>query len=79
MWVEPEYRGKHLARDLLSEVIEQFRKLGSVRTVQLGVTEGNEEALALYQSAGFIEWGIEPDAIVVDGEAYRQIHMALAL
>lgn len=79
MWVEPAYRGQGLSRELLTAVLEQFRRLDGIRTVQLGVTEGNAEALQLYQSSGFREWGNEPDAIVVDGTSYRQIHMALTL
>ncbi len=79
MWVDPAYRGQQLARRLLEAVVAQFRTLGTIGDVQLGVTKGNASALHLYERFGFSKWGEEPNAILVDGVSYDQIHMAMKL
>ncbi|WP_229176231.1 GNAT family N-acetyltransferase [Bradyrhizobium ivorense] len=41
----------------------------------MGVTKGNAPALRLYQSAGFVEYGLERHALKVDGRYYDEILM----
>jgi hypothetical protein len=43
----------------------------------LTVTEGNRAGAALYERAGFASFGIEPDAIRVDGVPFGKQHMYL--
>jgi len=49
MWVEPDHRGTGAADALVEWVIDQAAGL----PVHLGVAEGNNTALALYQRHGF--------------------------
>ena len=52
MWVDPEARGRGLARDLIHAVARWAEERGSQRVV-LFVQEANEPARALYERAGF--------------------------
>ena len=38
----------------------------------------NEPALGLYKSIGFVECGVEPEAVYLDGQYYDGVHMTLA-
>lgn len=52
MWVDPQARGRGVARDLIRAVAEWTEARGSERVV-LFVQEANEPARQLYERAGF--------------------------
>jgi phosphoribosylglycinamide formyltransferase-1 len=79
MYVEPAQRGRGIARRLLVEIIEEARALDGLEQIELSVTAGNEPARALYESLGFVRWGVQPNALRVDGLAYAEEHMLLRL
>ena len=45
----------------------------------LSVSEKAPAARQLYESAGFVVWGLEPDCIRYQGESTREYHLALEL
>lgn len=51
MWVHPEFRRYRVGARLLDRALEFLDRQCSV--IELSVTEGNERAIALYQSRGF--------------------------
>jgi ribosomal protein S18 acetylase RimI-like enzyme len=53
-YIRPQWRGRHLGRELLRLVAEQSRILGAKGLV-LTTAPTNAVALALYKSAGFVE------------------------
>jgi len=63
----------------LQEVIRDVRSMAGIRRIKLGVNAGNAAAIALYRSAGFERYGIEPDALNVDGRFYDEEHFVLRL
>ena len=65
MYVPERYRQHGLGRQLLQAALSQARQRDGVRVVQLTVTFGNRIAQALYESCGFISFGIEPQAVAV--------------
>jgi ribosomal protein S18 acetylase RimI-like enzyme len=79
MYVAPEARGTGLGRRLLVELIERVRALDGMELLLLTVTHSNEAARRLYLSVGFVPFGVEPNAIKVDGVAHAKEHMALPL
>jgi RimJ/RimL family protein N-acetyltransferase len=79
MYVEPAQRGRGIARRLLVEIIDAARALDGLEQIELSVTAGNEPARALYESLGFVRWGVQPNALRVDGIAYAEEHMLLRL
>ena len=47
-----------------------------VELIQLSVVSDNEAALRLYESLGFVEYGIEKHALKQDSRYYDEILMA---
>ena len=77
MYVRPSARRMGIGRRLVEAVIEHARR--HVELVQLSVVSGNEEARRLYASLGFIEYGIEKDALKADGQYWDEVLMAKPL
>jgi RimJ/RimL family protein N-acetyltransferase len=78
MYVAPEYGGQGLGLALVQTVI-QAAKTAQVELLVLTVTDTNRQAAALYARAGFASFGIEPDAIRVNGVPFGKQHMYLQL
>ena len=78
MYVAPEYGGQGLGLALVQTVI-QAAKTAEVELLILTVTDTNRQAAALYERAGFASFGIEPDAIRVNGVPFGKQHMYLKL
>lgn len=52
LWVEAEYRGAGIAKQLITAAIEHFRQLG-ITQIRLDTLVGNDSAIKLYQTCGF--------------------------
>lgn len=74
MYVAREAAGRGLGRELLQALLLHAKAIG-LTDLGLTVTEGNASALWLYRQAGFVEFGTEPRAIVVDGQPLAKVHM----
>lgn len=79
MYVAPEARGRGLARLLLERALQAARRWEGVTDVALAVTVGNGAARALYASAGFAPYGVEPRSLCVDGRFHDTEWMGLRL
>jgi len=77
--VRPVHRGCGLGRSLVEAAIGFARSLEGVGFVQLSVSERAEVASALYESLGFVTWGVEPAALRFDGANVAERHMQLVL
>lgn len=75
MYVRPESRGRGAAQALVQACIDHCAARGGIRHVKLTVTDGNAAAIRLYESAGFVTWGVEPGAILVAGGLRAKRHM----
>ena len=53
VWVAPEFRRQGVAFNMIREVLDRL-KLSGVRTVLLGVLDGNGRAIRLYSRLGFV-------------------------
>jgi len=53
VWVAPEFRRQGVAFNMIKEVLDRL-KLSGVRTVLLGVLDGNSSAMGLYMRLGFV-------------------------
>ena len=76
VFVEPTYRSRGLGKLLIAASVELARSSG-VEFVDLSVSASSAEAQRLYRSAGFTEWGREPEATDIDGKRYDELHMTL--
>ncbi len=63
MYIRTAWRGAGAARALLGAAIASAVAHPEIHSVRLTVTEGNEPAIRLYQSVGFVAWGTQPQAI----------------
>ena len=79
MYVNPDYHSRGIGKMLLEKSIERVRAISGIDQLKVSVIEGNNTALKLYESSGFIKYGCEPNALVVDGVSYSEILMAFKL
>jgi len=75
MYVRPHCRAQGVGRRLVLSAIAHARGRSGVTVIQPTVTEGNDAALALYESCGFVRFGVEPLAIGVDSRYLAKVHM----
>lgn len=79
MYVAAEHAGRGRGRGLLEALLAHAHTCAGVDSLALTVTDGNAHAQRLYERAGFVTFGIEPDAIRVGGRAYAKRHMLRVL
>ena len=77
MYVLPEFRRRGVGTALLDEALSHARQLGVLRQVVLAVTVNNLAASSLYRSRGFERFGLERDALFIDGRYFDEEHLAL--
>ena len=77
MYVAPAVRRRGLGTALLQAAIARARSIDGVRQLGLSVNAANAGARALYRSAGFVAWGVRPQALQVDGALYDEEHLLL--
>ena len=75
MYVLAAWRGKGLGRQLLELALAHARRRTGVEVVTLTVTEGNAAAIALYETAGFHRFGVEPMAMRTPDGFKAKVHM----
>ncbi|WP_411881903.1 N-acetyltransferase family protein [Polaromonas sp. YR568] len=77
-FVDPSHRGQGFGRMAVEAALEHARSQ-DVHRVNLTVFLPNTAAIGLYQSLGFEPYGLEPEAIRLDGTFYDGQHMSLLL
>ena len=75
MFVTQAARGCGLGRGLLQAALGLIAERPGMRLVTLTVTEGNDHAIALYESLGFQRFGVEPLAIATPDGFKAKVHM----
>jgi ribosomal protein S18 acetylase RimI-like enzyme len=73
------FRRQGISGLLLDHAILFARQLGGLKTLKLSVMTTNREANRLYLSRGFKSYGLEPDALFVDGRYIDEEYMILRL
>ncbi len=77
VYVRPKARSAGVARKLIEAVLEHAR--GRVEQVNLSVERGNMNARRLYTSLGFVEYGLEKNAVKIGERYFDDVLMAKAL
>ena len=72
-FIAPYARGHGLAKLLTGRVEDGARALG-YQVLNLDVRDTQDAAIALYESMGYIRWGIHPAYARVAGQTTRGIH-----
>jgi ribosomal protein S18 acetylase RimI-like enzyme len=79
MYVSANHRRQGVASALLEAALRHAKTLAGVTCIQLGVTSAAPEAKRLYERAGFVVWGTEPEAISHESQTVVEYHMVLKL
>jgi RimJ/RimL family protein N-acetyltransferase len=79
MYLRSANRRSGAAKALVESAIEAAVARPDIQHIQLTVTEGNESAIRLYKSVGFVAWGTEPQAIRTPTGFKGKVHMSLLL
>jgi RimJ/RimL family protein N-acetyltransferase len=77
LYVRPDARRAGIGRRLANAVLDHAR--GRVELIQVAVVGGNEAARRLYLAFGFVEYGIERNALKEDGRYWHEVLMARPL
>jgi ribosomal protein S18 acetylase RimI-like enzyme len=77
MYVLPEFRNRGVGATLLDAALAHARQLGGLRQIVLSVTANNLAACSLYKSRGFERFGLERNALFIDGTYLDEAHLAL--
>ncbi len=72
VFVDPSVRGQGVATRLI-EACLAWAKRQSLRLIKLSVVANNASALKLYLRHGFVIYGVEPEALCVDGVYYDEL------
>jgi ribosomal protein S18 acetylase RimI-like enzyme len=78
MYVLPEFRRHGVGAALLNQALAHAQEFG-LRQIILTVTANNIAACSLYKSRGFERFGLERDALLVDGTYFDEEHLVLCL
>ncbi len=79
MFVHESARGLGAGRALVQGALAAAAERAGVCVVTLTVTEGNRPAIALYESCGFVTFGVEPMAVATANGFVAKQHMWLRL
>ncbi|GJM19885.1 MAG: N-acetyltransferase [Phycisphaeraceae bacterium] len=79
VYVSPSARGGGLGRAVVSAAVDVARSWEGVESVVLSVSARMPAARQLYESLGFVAWGVEPRCVKIGDEAADEIHMQLRL
>ena len=74
MYVRQDSRGIGVGRQLVEAVFDLARQ--RVELIQLTVVRDNEQARRLYMSLGFVDYGLEKNALKQGGRYYDEVLMA---
>ncbi len=74
-FVSKEVRGQGVGKKLMEAVFKKARQL-KLEQLNLAVVADNKVAIRLYQSAGFVKFGIEKRALKDGKKYFDECHMA---
>ncbi len=77
VYTTPKARGKGCARSAMEHAMGIARSWDGIRHLDIGVSSNAPEALALYESLGFVRWGREPGAVCIDGVEYDELYLSM--
>ncbi|UPO86110.1 GNAT family N-acetyltransferase [Niallia sp. Man26] len=77
-FIEDDFRNKGIGKRLLTEVITLAKRY-EIEQLLLAVVSTNAGAIALYESFGFTVFGLEKNALKVDGQYFDEQHMIFYL
>ena len=75
MYVEPTVRSRGVGYRLVAQALSYAADDLRLRQVCLGVNAHNVAAITLYKRLGFVQFGLEPGFMLLNGELHDEVHM----
>ena len=75
VYVTPSARGRGLGRSVVSRAMEAARAWPGISSLHLAVSDNATVAKKMYESLGFVVWGVEPDAVRIGEKRFGEFHM----
>lgn len=79
MYVTPKKQELGVGKALMTEAINKAKSLDIIEKINLSVMASNEKAKGLYLKLGFNVFGVEENAMKINGISYTDEHMVLHL
>jgi ribosomal protein S18 acetylase RimI-like enzyme len=79
VYVSSTHRGQGIAKMLMQEILRRGKEIEGLRLIQLTVVTANTAAAAWYKGLGFVSYGLEKEALMVQGKAYDEEMMVYFL
>lgn len=79
VYTDRVHRGKGYGKAVMRAVIDVARSWDGVAVIGLSASVNSPDAIAVYRACGFEQWGVEKDAIRLDGRAHDEVYMQLDL
>lgn len=79
MYVDPAHRGRGIAAALLQRALAFAAERAGWWLVKLSANAANTAAIKLYESHGFVQYGREPGALLVEGVLHDEVLMQCEL
>ena len=76
MYIAPSARGRGIGAALIQTALNYAASAWGVRQVNLRVNTRNQSAVALYLKLGFVQFGLEHDSLLINGEYHDEYEMA---
>lgn len=75
MYVSSQFRRGGVAAALCSTLMDIARARPGLKIIQTTVTQGNRPAEDLFRSLGFVPYGVEPFAVMMDDGYVSKVHL----
>ena len=75
MFVDPSARKRGVASELIGTAINYSEVQMKLEQLTLAVNSTNIEAINLYKKFRFVEYGIEPNALKIEGKYFAEVLM----
>lgn len=79
VFVLKDHRGKGIGRGLMERTIGFAKQIKGIDLISIGVSAQNNTARELYNRLGFLEYGIEPCSVKVNGAYFDEALMWMDL
>ncbi|MGO4699299.1 N-acetyltransferase family protein [Paenibacillus sp. 2TAB26] len=79
MYVSPEFREKGIGKSLIQELVIKAKQFDGLEQINLTIISNNDAAKRLYETAGFVTYGTEQNALKTGYQYWDEDLMVLRL
>jgi len=79
MFVKPDVQQRGIGSELMQHTLQKVAQITHLQQINLDVNAENQAAIRLYEKMGFVRYGVEKNALSVNGRMYDIILMSMSL